>query len=91
MKRLLPRLAIRLTVLSVAIAAAVAPVPGGALQLWVRVMHPDIGALPGFAAPYQLRNPVTQLCLQDYGDGAQVVLTTCSARRRRPAASRLWS
>jgi hypothetical protein len=121
MKRLLPRLAVRLTVLAAAIAAAVSPMgpaaadavsapsnllnlgtgkilswggevdppPGGALHLWVRVAYPGIGALPGFVAPYQLRNPVTGLCLQDYADGAQVVLTVCQTD---PAAdsSQLW-
>ena len=55
----------------------VAPAPGGALQLWVRVPHPGFGALPGFTAPYQLRNPITNLCLLDYGDGAQVVSAPC--------------
>ena len=55
----------------------VAPPPGGALQLWVRVSHPDFGALPGFTAPYQLRNPITNLCLLDYGDGDQVVSAPC--------------
>ncbi|WP_203933612.1 RICIN domain-containing protein [Virgisporangium ochraceum] len=55
----------------------VAPPPGGALHLWVRVTHPATVALPGFSAPYQLRNPVTGLCLEDYGDGAQIVLTGC--------------
>jgi hypothetical protein len=57
----------------------VAPPPGGGLHLWVRVTPSGIGAQPGFAAPYQLRNPATQLCLQDFGDGVQVVLTTCQS------------
>jgi hypothetical protein len=55
----------------------VAPAPGGALYLWVRVSHPGFGALPGFTAPYQLRNPITNLCLLDYGDGHQVVSAPC--------------
>lgn len=64
------------------------PPPGSGLHVWVRVTH-GFAALPGFSAPYQLRNPITQLCLQDYGDGAHVVLTTCQAD---PAADspQLW-
>jgi hypothetical protein len=106
MNRLLRCLAVRLTVLVAATAAALAPAgpagadvsnpskllnlgtgkilnwdaevtspPGSGLHLWVRVTHPGIAVTPGFAAPYQLRNPVTGLCLQGYGDG--LVLTAC--------------
>src|SRR5687767_10700896 len=46
--------------------AEVTPPPGSGLHLWVRVLHPGIAVVPGFAAPYQLRNPVTGLCLQGY-------------------------
>jgi len=54
------------------------PPPGSGLHLWVRVTHPGLGVSPGFSAPYQLRNPVTGLCLQNYGLDAHIVLTVCA-------------
>lgn len=51
--------------------------PGGGLHEWVRLTPAGMPARPGFAAPYQLQNPVTHLCLQEYGDAERIVLTTC--------------